>query len=153
MFAMPWSVRTCPTPPLLSRLLFQTLQGAFLQKPCSGTGPHQKMAPMARRRMTFRCCSVAQKSPTEQAGLSRFNPQIMPGEKSSNTSPLSGVPGKTRTCDPRFRKPMLYPAELRGLFSYFNRLEMFRFPCVLASIKKEPLGQRRVDNDLASGHG
>src|SRR3954454_13751035 len=115
MFAMPWSVRTCPTPPLLSRLLFQTLQGAFLQKPCSGTGPHQKMAPMARRRMTFRCCSVAQKSPTEQAGLSRFNAQIMPGEKSSNTSPLSGVPGKTRTCDPRFRKPMLYPAELRGL--------------------------------------
>src|SRR5437868_192142 len=25
-----------------------------------------------------------------------------------------GVPGRTRTCDPRFRKPMLYPAELRG---------------------------------------
>src|SRR5204863_345180 len=25
-----------------------------------------------------------------------------------------GVPDRTRTCDPRFRKPMLYPAELRG---------------------------------------
>src|SRR6516162_4925840 len=25
-----------------------------------------------------------------------------------------GVPGVTRTRDPRFRKPMLYPAELRG---------------------------------------
>src|SRR6266566_1682740 len=29
-----------------------------------------------------------------------------------------GVPGKTRTCDPWFRKPMLYPAELRGLFRF-----------------------------------
>ena len=27
----------------------------------------------------------------------------------------SGVPGVTRTRDPRFRKPMLYPTELRGL--------------------------------------
>src|SRR5690242_14247351 len=26
-----------------------------------------------------------------------------------------GDHGKTRTCDPWFRKPMLYPAELRGL--------------------------------------
>ena len=25
-----------------------------------------------------------------------------------------GVPGRSRTCDPRFRKPVLYPAELRG---------------------------------------
>jgi aryl sulfotransferase len=30
-----------------------------------------------------------------------------------------GVPGRTRTCDPRFRKPMLYPAELRG-HNYFS---------------------------------
>jgi hypothetical protein len=29
-------------------------------------------------------------------------------------SPESGVPGVTRTRDRRFRKPMLYPAELRG---------------------------------------
>jgi hypothetical protein len=25
-----------------------------------------------------------------------------------------GAPGKARTCDPRFRKPVLYPAELRA---------------------------------------
>ena len=25
-----------------------------------------------------------------------------------------GVPGRTRTCDPQFRKLLLYPAELRG---------------------------------------
>lgn len=27
-----------------------------------------------------------------------------------------GGPGKTRTCDLRFRKPLLYPAELRDQF-------------------------------------
>ncbi len=26
----------------------------------------------------------------------------------------SGAPGRSRTCDPRFRKPMLYPSELRA---------------------------------------
>jgi hypothetical protein len=25
-----------------------------------------------------------------------------------------GVPGRTRTCDPQFRKLLLYPPELRG---------------------------------------
>src|SRR5579859_4111283 len=28
---------------------------------------------------------------------------------------LVDAPGKIRTCDPRIRSPMLYPAELRGL--------------------------------------
>ena len=28
---------------------------------------------------------------------------------------VAGAPGRTRTCDPRFRKPVLYPAELRAL--------------------------------------
>gem|GEM_PF-1907746 len=27
----------------------------------------------------------------------------------------NGAPGRTRTCDPRLRRPMLYPAELRAL--------------------------------------
>src|SRR5687767_11171067 len=27
---------------------------------------------------------------------------------------LIGAPGRSRTCDPRFRKPVLYPAELRA---------------------------------------
>src|SRR3954454_15975624 len=44
------------------------------------------------------------------AGLPRLCPWF-----SSKTGGFSGVPGRTRTCDPRFRKPMLYPAELRGL--------------------------------------
>ncbi len=28
------------------------------------------------------------------------------------------APGRTRTCDPRFRKPVLYPAELRALINH-----------------------------------
>ena len=27
---------------------------------------------------------------------------------------VDGDPGRIRTCDPRFRKPVLYPAELRS---------------------------------------
>jgi hypothetical protein len=27
---------------------------------------------------------------------------------------MAGAPGRSRTCDPRFRKPVLYPAELRA---------------------------------------
>ena len=30
------------------------------------------------------------------------------------TLPLLNAPGRTRTCDPRFRKAVLYPAELRA---------------------------------------
>ena len=40
----------------------------------------------------------------ETAGNSRFSARCYG----------NGVPDRTRTCDPRFRKPMLYPAELRG---------------------------------------
>jgi hypothetical protein len=39
-----------------------------------------------------------------------------------STTELSdyGDLGMTRTCDPRFRKPMLYPAELRDLIEEFH---------------------------------
>lgn len=30
---------------------------------------------------------------------------------------FTNAPGKIRTCDPRFRKPMLYPTELRARLS------------------------------------
>jgi hypothetical protein len=35
---------------------------------------------------------------------------------------MNGVPGMIRTCDLRFRKPLLYPAELRGLLLCFLSL-------------------------------
>ena len=34
----------------------------------------------------------------------------------------SGGPGQSRTADQRFRKPLLYPSELRGRSLYFNQL-------------------------------
>ena len=33
----------------------------------------------------------------------------------SNNKSRSGAPGRTRTCNPRLRRPMLYPVELRAL--------------------------------------
>ena len=33
-----------------------------------------------------------------------------------------GTPGRTRTCDPRLRRPLLYPAELRALYTVPLRL-------------------------------
>ena len=33
----------------------------------------------------------------------------------SNQKEQNGAPDRTRTCDPRLRRPMLYPAELRAL--------------------------------------
>ncbi len=30
----------------------------------------------------------------------------------ANTKPFYGTPSRIRTCDPRFRRPMLYPSEL-----------------------------------------
>jgi integrase len=35
---------------------------------------------------------------------------------------LAGAPGRTRTCDPRLRRPLLYPAELRAQTSTNRRL-------------------------------
>ncbi len=32
-----------------------------------------------------------------------------------DSSTMSGTPGRTRTCDPRLRRPLLYPTELRAL--------------------------------------
>jgi hypothetical protein len=38
---------------------------------------------------------------------------------------LSGAPGRTRTCDPRLRRPLLYPTELRA--RKCNRLQLQAF--------------------------
>src|SRR3546814_913330 len=39
-----------------------------------------------------------------------------------------GVPGRIRTCDLRFRKPLLYPTELRGLGSSARAFGQGRHP-------------------------
>jgi hypothetical protein len=33
-----------------------------------------------------------------------------------------GTPGRTRTCDPRLRRPLLYPTELRAQYFIINQL-------------------------------
>jgi site-specific recombinase XerD len=39
---------------------------------------------------------------------------LEPSENQEPVSPLGGAPGRTRTCGPRFRKPLLYPPELQA---------------------------------------
>jgi hypothetical protein len=41
-------------------------------------------------------------------------PSINRLRRCSPTRRADGAPGRTRTCDPRLRRPMLYPAELRA---------------------------------------
>src|SRR3954469_346188 len=36
------------------------------------------------------------------------------GREDSGTRTTGGAPGRTRTCDPRLRRPVLYPTELRA---------------------------------------
>src|SRR5579859_8082864 len=38
-------------------------------------------------------------------------------------SDIAGTPGRTRTCDPRLRRPLLYPAELRAQTCAINDLQ------------------------------
>ena len=45
-----------------------------------------------------------------------------------------GAPYKIRTCDPRFRKPMLYPTELRAQLIYSRYLSQNMSICFLNSI-------------------
>ncbi len=40
----------------------------------------------------------------------------MPNKQLTTTDVYDNGRGRTRTCNPRFRRPMLYPIELRALF-------------------------------------
>jgi hypothetical protein len=44
----------------------------------------------------------------------RRSPPSLRGAMRRAQSAATGAPGRTRTCDPRLRRPMLYPAELRA---------------------------------------
>ena len=41
-------------------------------------------------------------------------PSVAPRRSFRSAATRLGAPGRTRTCDPRLRRPMLYPAELRA---------------------------------------
>src|SRR5689334_21217824 len=65
---------------------------------------------------TCRCCSG---SLIEQPTFARLRSEA---RAACFTRERRIAPGRSRTCDPRFRKPMLYPAELRahGKAAHFN---------------------------------
>ena len=50
----------------------------------------------------------------QSAPLPEAHHGLISGEKRQIPRVFLRAPGKTRTCDPRFRKPMLYPTELRA---------------------------------------
>jgi hypothetical protein len=52
----------------------------------------------------------------EMTGQARrgHRPQSHDGEPDSQNLARFGAPGRTRTCDPRLRRPVLYPTELRA---------------------------------------
>jgi hypothetical protein len=50
------------------------------------------------------------------------------------------APGRTRTCDPRLRRPSLYPAELRGLASRVNGTGRRLSPLVAVAVVAIALG-------------
>ena len=64
-----------------------------------------------------------------------------------------GVPGRIRTCDPRFRRPMLYPTELRRL--KLNLVHQTLQPSCVAiyeplSPRADPNNQCYLHNDCSS---
>src|SRR5262245_25368235 len=68
-----------------------------------------------------------------------------------------GGPGRTRTCDLRFRKPLLYPAELRDLVDSINggaggRNRLPRLQCLIdGSARRDAL--RAAAGHLCPSHG
>ena len=61
---------------------------------------------------------------------------------------ISGGPGKTRTCDLRFRKPLLYPAELRDR-SWKNRLYGFSIHRTRSTITLKNSSKERFAGQLS----
>src|ERR671925_568787 len=46
--------------------------------------------------------------------IQTLTPHLAVARLYSARAEADGAPGRSRTCDPRFRKPVLYPAELRA---------------------------------------
>ena len=72
-------------------------------------------APLGRWCRETRRSSFTPKATPFASTIRGRRPRISLVASVSAVQRMVGVPGRTRTCDPRFRKPMLYPAELRGL--------------------------------------
>ena len=51
---------------------------------------------------------------------------------------VNGAPGRNRTCNPRLRRPMLYPVELRALHKLSTRCRVAPGPCPASPPWGEP---------------
>ena len=58
--------------------------------------------------------SARQTSPSDCSPVEMATPEAWPRRSSPERRAKSGAPGRTRTCDPRLRRPVLYPTELRA---------------------------------------
>ncbi len=77
--------------------------------PCRQTPPAARPTPRSTHR------NLRRPSATHQATGRRRSSTRSTCSSPNRAGCEAGVPGVTRTRDPRFRKPVLYPAELRGL--------------------------------------
>ncbi len=81
--------------------------------------------------------------PSQAAGPTADLPRGLPRpavSKSPKSAEADGTPGRTRTCDPRLRRPLLYPTELRAR----ARRSLARFGRGIrsSSLARRPLASR-----------
>ena len=88
---------------LAGRLRRHRSRGGDQQKSAPGQQPFHAIRPLGPPPAGYRWRSC-------RTGIWRPHG---PGPSGYNTGKIGGDPGMTRTCDLRFRKPPLYPAELR----------------------------------------
>src|SRR5437870_7447214 len=85
---------------------------SYIAKILQGTSP----ADLPIEQPTHRCrparCSPARPRQTFSARFSARGPHR--GSTALEVVVLVGAPGRSRTCDPRIRSPMLYPTELQA---------------------------------------
>src|SRR6267378_4146895 len=83
---------------------------------CYGTNPSPRGMARSSARLVVSCGQVADVAQERLSGHGDACPKV-PGNAA-----LSGAPGRSRTCGPRLRRPLLYPAELqaRGPASAFT---------------------------------
>lgn len=90
-------------------------RSAFEHRPREGVHPVVESSRRKSPRMLPRCLLSAVRQGS-QKGLGGCHAVVTPAfaiARFFNDS--ASTPGRTRTCDPRLRRPLLYPAELRAL--------------------------------------
>src|SRR5207302_8897537 len=74
---------------------------------------HRPHLQVASGRVDAPCAERGLRNARDKVGT-KFVPSALAHTRSPSICWLFDAPGTIRTCDPRIRSPMLYPAELRG---------------------------------------